>query len=77
MTCQTLTPAQARDAVARGARLIDIRSADEFARVRLPGAENRPLDQLTTVTHDAGLGDVGLIYVLNISNSLGNRKQHG
>lgn len=52
MTCQTLTPAQARDAVARGARLIDIRSGDEFARVRLPGAENRPLDQLTTVTHD-------------------------
>ena len=52
MTCPTISPAQAQRLVDGGARLIDIRSADEFARVRLPRAENRPLDRLDTIAHD-------------------------
>lgn len=52
MTCHTISPAQAQRLVNGGARLIDIRSADEFARVRLPRAENRPLDRLDTIAHD-------------------------
>ncbi|WP_407924988.1 rhodanese family protein [Croceibacterium salegens] len=41
-----MTPAEARRIVADGARLVDIRSPDEFARARVPGAENRPADAL-------------------------------
>lgn len=52
MTCPTISPAHALDLVNGGARLIDIRGADEFARVRLPRAENRPLDRLDTIAHD-------------------------
>lgn len=52
MTCQTVTPAEALRLVSQGAKLVDIRGADEFARARLPGAENRPLDALGTVAHD-------------------------
>lgn len=52
MTCQTISPAEARRLVSQGAKLIDIRGADEFARARLPGAENYPLDSLGTVAHD-------------------------
>ena len=46
MTCQTISPAEAQRLIAQGARLIDIRGADEFARARLPGATNVPLDTL-------------------------------
>jgi rhodanese-related sulfurtransferase len=52
MTCKTISPAQALELVSQGAKLIDIRGIDEFARARLPGAENRPLDALGTVAHD-------------------------
>lgn len=53
MTLPTLSPAEARRLVDSGARLIDIRGRDEFARVRAPGAENRPLDELGPVEGDA------------------------
>jgi rhodanese-related sulfurtransferase len=46
MTLPTLSPAEARRLAGQGARLIDIRGRDEFARIRAPGAENRPLDEL-------------------------------
>ncbi|ANY18790.1 Inner membrane protein YgaP [Tsuneonella dongtanensis] len=52
MTCQTITPAEALRLVSQGAKLIDVRGPDEFARARLPGAENRPLDALGSVAHD-------------------------
>lgn len=42
----TISPVEARTKCAGGARLVDIRGADEFARARAAGAENRPLDQL-------------------------------
>ncbi len=53
MTLPRLSPADARRLVNAGARLIDIRGRDEFARARAPGAENRPLDELTQVEGDA------------------------
>lgn len=53
MTLPTLSPADVRGLLARGARLVDIRAADEFARSRAAGAENRPLDALGPIAGDA------------------------
>ena len=49
MTLPAITPDEARQLVARGARLIDIRSPDEHARASIPGAENRPVERLDRV----------------------------
>lgn len=49
MTLPVISPAEARKLIAGGARLIDIRSADEFNRLRIPGSENRPIDALGRV----------------------------
>lgn len=46
MTLPVISPDEARRLVAGGARLIDIRSADEHARANIPGAENRPIAAL-------------------------------
>ena len=46
MTIATLTPAEARAQIAQGARLIDIRDADEYAREHIPDAELVPLATL-------------------------------
>ena len=46
MTCRPLTPQEARDAIADGARLVDIRGQDEHARQRIAGAINLPLDRI-------------------------------
>lgn len=46
MTLISLSPADARAAIDAGARLIDIRGADEHARERIPGAVNVPLDRI-------------------------------
>ncbi len=46
MTLPVITPDEARRLVAGGARLIDIRSADEHVRANIPGAENRPIAAL-------------------------------
>lgn len=48
MTIATLTPAEAQAQIARGARLIDIRDADEYAREHIPDAELVPLATLTS-----------------------------
>ncbi|WP_268807387.1 rhodanese-like domain-containing protein, partial [Colwellia marinimaniae] len=47
MTIATLSPAEARALIDHGARLIDIRDADEYAREHIPGAELVPLATLT------------------------------
>ncbi|WP_235981958.1 rhodanese family protein [Novosphingobium aerophilum] len=55
LTSQTpthLSPAAARQAIEAGARLIDIRNADEHARERIPGAINLPLDRLAGLSPD-------------------------
>lgn len=55
MTIATLSPAEAQALIARGARLVDIRDADEYAREHIPGAELIPLDTLKNgVTLHAG-----------------------
>ena len=46
--------AEARKLVAAGARLIDVRSAEEFGRGHLPGAVNIPVQEI-----DRRLGEVG------------------
>ncbi|MEH3039103.1 MAG: rhodanese family protein [Sphingomonas paucimobilis] len=46
MTLGLLSPADTRTAIDGGARLIDIRGADEHARERIPGATNVPLDRI-------------------------------
>jgi rhodanese-related sulfurtransferase len=52
MTLSTLSPADTRAAIDAGARLIDIRSADEHARERIPGAMNVPLDRIADLPCD-------------------------
>lgn len=52
MTVKTLSPVDARLAIANGARLIDIRGADEHARERIPGATNVPLDRIAGLPRD-------------------------
>jgi rhodanese-related sulfurtransferase len=46
MTIARLSAPEAQQLVAQGARLIDIRDADEFARERIPGAINWPLARI-------------------------------
>lgn len=52
MTIKTLSPTDARAAVAAGARLVDIRDADEHARERIPGAVSLPLAKITDLPSD-------------------------
>jgi rhodanese-related sulfurtransferase len=53
MTLPTLSAAEARRLAEAGARLIDIRGRDEFARVHAAGAENRPLDELGAIDSES------------------------
>ncbi len=53
MTLPTITPKEAQRLLANGAVLVDIRGRDEYARERIPGARNRPVDKLSTVDDDA------------------------
>lgn len=55
MSLQTITPAEAKRHLDQGARLIDIRGIDEHAREWIPGSQNRPIDQLTTIDGASGL----------------------
>ena len=52
MTLVTLSPAETRAAVDAGARLIDIRGADEHAREHIPDAINVPLDRIGELPRD-------------------------
>ena len=52
MTLATLSSADARAVIDAGARLIDIRGADEHARERIPGAINVPLDRIGDLPRD-------------------------
>lgn len=46
MTLKTITPEEAKALGARGAAIVDVRDADEFAREHIPGARNAPLAAL-------------------------------
>jgi rhodanese-related sulfurtransferase len=52
MTLANLSPADTRVAIDAGARLIDIRGADEHAREHIPGAVNVPLDRIGDLGRD-------------------------
>jgi rhodanese-related sulfurtransferase len=43
-----VSPAQARELLRQGAKVLDVRTPQEFAARRLPGVTNLPLDELTT-----------------------------
>ena len=49
MSLKSIDAAQAKHLIDEGALLVDIREADEHARVRIPGARNHPLSGLSTV----------------------------
>lgn len=55
MSLPTISPAEAKRLMDQGATLVDIRGPDEFARERIPGAENRPLDLLSGVSGGNGI----------------------
>jgi len=46
MTIKTISPTDAVELATNGARLIDIRTRDEFRRAYAHGAENCPVDQI-------------------------------
>lgn len=52
MTPAILSPAEACAAIDAGARLVDIRGADEHVRERIPGAVNLPLDRIGELPRD-------------------------
>lgn len=52
MPLPPLSPADARTAIDGGARLIDIRGADEHAREHIPGAVSLPLDRIGELPRD-------------------------
>ncbi|MDK6768840.1 rhodanese-like domain-containing protein, partial [Klebsiella aerogenes] len=47
MTIATVSANEAQALITQGARLIDIRAADEYAREHIPAATLLPLEQLT------------------------------
>ncbi len=47
MSLPLISPQQANALIAEGARLIDIRDADEYAREHIPAARSLPLDSLS------------------------------
>ncbi|KQM30464.1 rhodanese family protein [Sphingomonas sp. Leaf10] len=55
MALPTLSPANARCLIDAGARLVDIRDADEHAREHIPGAVSLPLDRITDLTRSEHL----------------------
>lgn len=52
MTMASVTPAEARRLIEDGAKLVDIRDRDEYAREHIPGAANIPVAEIDRL--DAG-----------------------
>lgn len=52
MTMTSVTPAEARRLIEDGAKLVDIRDRDEYAREHIPGAANIPVAEIDRL--DAG-----------------------
>jgi rhodanese-related sulfurtransferase len=52
MTYKTIDPDHARRLIDGGARLVDVRNADERARVSIPGAVAHPLDAIAQFKSD-------------------------
>lgn len=55
MSLPTISPQKAKELIAQGAVLVDVREADEHARERIPGARHHALSQLNgTLLESAG-----------------------
>ncbi|WP_313535199.1 rhodanese-like domain-containing protein [Sphingomonas sp.] len=54
MTLLPLSPADTCAAIKAGAQLVDIRGADEHARLRIPGAIHLPLDRIGDLACEGG-----------------------
>lgn len=52
MTMASVTPAEARRLIEDGAKLVDVRDRDEYAREHIPGAANIPVAEIDRL--DAG-----------------------
>ena len=55
------SPTDARRLVAAGAKLVDVRSPEEFAAGHLPGARNIPVDELTSRLEEIGPRDLSVV----------------
>lgn len=62
MTLQPVTPAEARRLIADGAKLVDIRDPDEYARAHIPGAINAPLAGISHLDTDLNAGDCAVVF---------------
>jgi rhodanese-related sulfurtransferase len=49
MSLQSISPQAAADLVAKGAVLVDIREAEEQARIRIPGAVSAPVSKIASI----------------------------
>jgi rhodanese-related sulfurtransferase len=73
MSLPTLSPSDAARLIReQGALLVDVRGADEHARVRIPGARNLPLDQLDEAALAAHQGKVVLFHCRSGMRTSGN-----
>jgi len=72
MSLPTVTPAQAKGLIEKGAILIDIREADERARERIPGARHVPLSRLGAADLAVPAGKPVLFHCRSGARTLGN-----
>jgi len=81
MRGRELQGADARKLVAAGARLLDVRTPDEYARGHLPGAINIPVQELDRRLAEAGAPDQELIVYCRSGHRSGRAaeilRQHG
>ncbi|CAH5412464.1 Inner membrane protein YgaP [Enterobacter cloacae] len=71
MSLPLISPQQASARVAEGAKLIDIRDADEYAREHIPVAQSVPLDTLPAGLK-AGAGDTIIFHCQSGARTSGN-----
>lgn len=71
MSLPLISPRQASARVAEGAKLIDIRDADEYAREHIPVARSVPLDTLPAGLK-AGAGDTIIFHCQSGARTSGN-----
>ncbi|EPW3924406.1 rhodanese family protein [Enterobacter sichuanensis] len=71
MSLPLISPQQASARVAEGAKLIDIRDADEYAREHIPVARSVPLDTLPAGLK-AGAGDTVIFHCQSGARTSGN-----
>lgn len=81
MRGRELDGADARKLVAAGARLVDVRSPDEYARGHLPGAVNIPVQELDRRLAEVGPTDHELVVYCRSGHRSGRAaeilRQHG